>query len=104
MRKAYAREHIEEMRASVTKAHEGIKKSPLAGRFETNLNAKTWKLVDPSGNRHTCTNLKLFVRSRPANFPNVTSAITAFSAQAMRELYIEICSVCGREFQTACAF
>ena len=104
MRKAYAREHIEEMRASVAKAHEGIKKSPLAGRFETNLNAKTWKLVDPSGNRHTCTNLNLFVRSRPADFPNAASAAIMFRAQAMRELYIEIYSACGREFQTACAF
>lgn len=82
MRKAYAREHIEEMRALVAKAHEGVKKSPLAGRFETNLNAKTWKLVDPSGNRHTCTNLNLFVRSRPADFPNAASAAIMFRAQA----------------------
>lgn len=82
MRKAYAREHIEEMRALVAKAHEGVKKSPLAGRFEANLNAKTWKLVDPSGNRHTCTNLNLFVRSRPADFPNAASAAIMFRAQA----------------------
>ena len=82
MRKEYAREHADVMRATAEKASKAAQNSPLAGRFETNINAKTWRLIDPSGNRHVCTNLSLFVRSHPEAFPNTTSALTMFRKQA----------------------
>ena len=82
MRKEYAREHADVMRTTAEKASKAAQNSPLAGRFETNINAKTWKLIDPSGNRHVCTNLSLFVRSRPADFPNTVSASSMFRKQA----------------------
>lgn len=36
--------------------------SPIAGRFETNREAKIWILIDPSGNEITVRNLKLWAR------------------------------------------
>ena len=37
-------------------------RSPIAGRFETNQNAKIWTLVDPCGNKITVRNLILWAR------------------------------------------
>lgn len=75
MRKAYALEHREEMLASASRASAAARQSPIAGPFETNLNAKIWTLCDPSGNLHNVTNLALFVRGRPDDFPRPKSAL-----------------------------
>lgn len=42
--------------------------SPIAGRFETNQEAKVWVLVDPSGNEITVRNLLLWARSHAELF------------------------------------
>lgn len=39
------------------------KKSPIAGRFETNQEAKIWTLIDPSGNEIVVRNLLLWARA-----------------------------------------
>lgn len=42
--------------------------SPKAGRFETNVSAKSWILVSPSGERYECRNLMCFIRKNPHLF------------------------------------
>ena len=44
-------------------ATEAAQKSPNSGRFETNINAKTWRLISPEGKIYICRNLKLWVRN-----------------------------------------
>lgn len=44
------------------------KKSPIAGRFETNQEAKVWTLIDPSGRETTVTNLLLWAREHTELF------------------------------------
>jgi len=39
-----------------------VKRSPIAGRFETNQEAKIWILVDPSGREYVVRNLRLWAR------------------------------------------
>lgn len=39
------------------------KKSPIAGRFETNQEAKIWTLIDPAGNEIVVRNLLLWARN-----------------------------------------
>lgn len=43
-------------------------KSPIAGRFPTNQEAKIWTLVDPSGEEITVRNLLLWARENTALF------------------------------------
>lgn len=47
---------------------ESAKKSPNSGRFETNLKAKTWTVLDPNNQQYTFTNLMHFVRENPHLF------------------------------------
>lgn len=42
--------------------------SPIAGRFETNQEAKIWNLVDPSGNEIVVRNLTLWARENTERF------------------------------------
>ncbi len=42
--------------------------SPKSGRFETNVSAKSWILVSPSGERYECRNLMCFIRKNPHLF------------------------------------
>lgn len=42
--------------------------SPKAGRFETNVSAKSWILISPSGERYECRNLMCFIRKNPHLF------------------------------------
>lgn len=42
--------------------------SPIAGRFETNRNAKIWILIDPSGREHVVRNLLLWARENTVSF------------------------------------
>lgn len=44
------------------------KKSPIAGRFETNQEAKIWTLIDPSGQEHVVRNLRLWAREHTELF------------------------------------
>lgn len=78
MRREYAREHADEMRAGAANAMEAARKSPLSGGYESNVCAKNWVLCDPSGNEHHVTNLKLYVREYPEAFPNPASAYSMF--------------------------
>ena len=41
---------------------EAAKRSPVAGRFETNQEAKVWRLVSPEGKRYVVTNLLKWLR------------------------------------------
>lgn len=47
---------------------EAAKKSPVAGRFETNQEAKIWTLVDPSGNELVVRNLLMWARENTERF------------------------------------
>lgn len=47
---------------------EAAKKSPIAGRFETNQEAKIWTLVDPSGNEIVVRNLSMWARENTERF------------------------------------
>ena len=49
-------------------ATEGAKNSPKSGRFETNVNAKSWVLVAPDGTRHECINLSFWARAHTELF------------------------------------
>lgn len=82
MRREYAREHADEMRAGAANAMEAARNSPLAGGYESNVCAKNWVLCDPSGNEHHVTNLKLYVREHPEAFPNPASAYSMFVRQS----------------------
>ena len=47
---------------------EAAKSSPNSGRFETNVNAKTWRLKSPEGKEYICRNLNLWVREHCSLF------------------------------------
>lgn len=49
-------------------AAEAAKKSPLAGRFETNSSAKSYTLVSPDGIKIDVTNLRKWVRENAGLF------------------------------------
>lgn len=38
-------------------------RSPKAGHFETNVNAKDWHLISPEGKHYHCRNLKLWAEN-----------------------------------------
>lgn len=69
-----------------------VQQSPIAGRFETNKEAKIWTLVDPVGNEIVVRNLLLWARENAERFhkpPGDKSAIQISSgfkaiAQTMR--------------------
>lgn len=47
---------------------EAAKRSPVAGRYETNQEAKVWTLVDPTGREIVVRNLLLWARDNTALF------------------------------------
>jgi hypothetical protein len=59
-------------------ATKAAKLSPVAGRFETNRNAKVWTLISPEGVEHRAQNLMLWARDHTDLFgkpPGDNSAI-----------------------------
>lgn len=56
--RASARGQTPNLKLGVTAAQQ----SPIAGRFETNREAKIWTLIDPSGNEIVVRNLILWAR------------------------------------------
>lgn len=64
----YVKTHKEEVMRYQKLAVEAAKKSPIAGRFETNKNSKIWVLVDPLGNEHKVRNLLLWARENAELF------------------------------------
>jgi len=51
-----------------TAATEAAKRSLRAGRGEGNVHARTWRIVSPTGDAYTATNLYEFVRAHCALF------------------------------------
>lgn len=43
-------------------------KSPKSGRFDTNINAKDWIIISPTGEKYECHSLKNFIRKNPKLF------------------------------------
>lgn len=43
-------------------------KSPKSGRFDTNINAKDWTLISPSGEMYKCHSMTNFIRKNPQLF------------------------------------
>ncbi|MGN0608836.1 MAG: hypothetical protein ACI4J6_06490 [Oscillospiraceae bacterium] len=43
-------------------------KSPKSGRFETNINAKDWIIISPTGEQYECHSLINFIRKNPKLF------------------------------------
>lgn len=48
--------------AALQKAHAALPLRPLTGRFDTHVNAKTWKIQTPDGKIYECRNLKNWLR------------------------------------------
>lgn len=42
--------------------------SPLAGPYETNVGAKSWRIIAPDGDQYACTNLRLWCETNAALF------------------------------------
>ncbi|OOR90252.1 hypothetical protein B0181_04965 [Moraxella caviae] len=61
-RKAVPPPHTQELATAAAKI------SPKSGRYETNVNAKRWLIISPSGQRFEFSNLQHFVRNHPELF------------------------------------
>lgn len=67
---------------NLKKGTDAARRSPIAGAFATNQNAKHWVLKSPTNVIYECDNLNLFIREHPEWFPNPTSASSALRASA----------------------
>lgn len=72
--KAKNPERLPQQQESVKKATAAAQKSPLSGRFETNVNAKEWVLMDPTGKTYKCTNLRNWIRNNIELFTDIENA------------------------------
>lgn len=59
--------------------------SPKGARAPTNAHAKTWHLIDPTGEHHHCTNLQHFIRTHAHLFDPQDTAIRRPSAKGRGE-------------------
>lgn len=53
---------------NLAKGTPAAQQSPIAGPFETNREAKIWRLLSPTGERYEVRNLALFCREHPELF------------------------------------
>jgi len=51
------------------RGNEAARRSPRSGPFESNVNAKVWIVVDPSGTEHAAINLRLWCERHAELFP-----------------------------------
>lgn len=65
---AKARKREEGQTDNLRLGTEAAMRSPIAGRFETNREAKIWHLVDPSGNEIVVRNLLMWARQNTERF------------------------------------
>ena len=73
--------------------------SLIAGRFETNQEAKIWTLVDPCGNEITVRNLILWARENTALFEKPEGDRSAHQiASGFRAIAL---TMCGKRKTTA---
>ena len=72
--KAKSPERLPQQQESAKKATAAAQKSPLSGRFETNINAKEWVLMDPTGKTYKCTNLRNWIRNNIKLFTDIENA------------------------------
>lgn len=72
--KAKSPERLPQQQESIKKATEAAQKSPLSGRFETNINAKEWVIMDPTGKTYKFTNLRNWIRNNIELFTDIENA------------------------------
>lgn len=72
--KAKIPERLSQQRESAQKATAAAQKSPLSGRFETNINAKEWVIMDPTGKTYKFTNLRNWIRENIELFTDIENA------------------------------
>lgn len=72
--KAKSPERLPQQQESAKKATAAAQKSPLSGRFETNINAKEWVIMDPTGKTYKCTNLRNWIRNNIELFTDIENA------------------------------
>jgi hypothetical protein len=70
--------------ANLKKGTPAAKKSPIAGSFETNQNAKEWVLVDPEGKEYKIRNLSLWAKNNSHLFDRTPAQIVAGFKQIKR--------------------
>lgn len=72
--KAKSPERLPQQQESAKKATAAAQKSPLSGRFETNINAKEWVIMDPTGKTYKFTNLRNWIRNNIELFTDIENA------------------------------
>jgi hypothetical protein len=70
--------------ANLSKGTPAAKISPIAGSFETNINAKDWVLVSPDGKEYKCRNLNLWAKNNCDLFDRTPAQIAAGFKQIKR--------------------
>ena len=72
--KAKSPERLPQQQECAKKGTAAAQKSPLSGRFETNINAKEWVIMDPTGKTYKFTNLRNWIRENIELFTDVENA------------------------------
>ena len=72
--KAKSPERLPQQQECAKKGTAAAQKSPLSGRFETNINAKEWVIMDPTGKTYKFTNLRNWIRENIELFTDVEDA------------------------------
>ena len=72
--KAKSPERLPQQQECAKKGTAAAQKSPLSGRFETNINAKEWVLMDPTGKTYKFTNLRNWIRNNIELFTDIENA------------------------------
>ena len=72
--KAKNPERLPQQQECAKKGTAAAQKPPLSGRFETNINAKEWVIMDPTGKTYKFTNLRNWIRENIELFTDVENA------------------------------